>query len=292
MRPEADSARTWVSNDGGVAGRVWSDDRGLLLGDGLFETLLVHNGRPFRLSQHLERMEGGLKRLGVAFPESDIAEGVGAMLLDDIGDGEFALRVTVTRGRGPRGLSTRDGEDPTVIVSLSPLAPGPEAYETGVSAGLNQGVWNERAASVGLKTLGYLDAIIEQDRVESAGFDEGIWVNTAGDLVGGNAGNLFVVLPSGIRTPPLGTGALPGITRGLVVELAHRAGIGVDDRSRFGPALLPEATEMFLTNSLRRLVPIVQVEGEAVGRGDPGEVWRSLYAAYNRLVELECPSEV
>jgi branched-chain amino acid aminotransferase len=263
-------------------------DRGLTLADGLFETLLVKNGNAFRLDRHLARLRRGLAAMQIEYPaalDSWLERVVTKESAQAFG-GEAGLRVTVTRGVGPAGVGVPADARPTVVMTLSALPRFAGIYETGLSVHVASGRRNQCAMTAGLKTLGYTDAVAALLEARRAGADEALFLDTDGHCSEATASNLFIWTGSVLITPPIGCGALPGITREAVIEVASGQGLETVERTCALQDLLG-ATEAFLTSSLRGLAPVVRVGGAVIGAGVPGGVTAGLTAAYRALVERE-----
>ena len=256
-------------------------DRGFLLGDGLFETMRAYAGRVFRLAAHLRRLADGAGRIGLDLPfglSDAVRETVAANRLRD-----GAVRLTVTRGAVGAGLLPPASDAPaTVLVTARPYRAEPSWYERGLSAALARGRLDENRATAGLKHTGYLEAIVAVREAAEAGFDDALFRDAAGHLAEGAASNLFVVVGETLCTPPLSCGVLPGITRAAVLELAAATGIEVRE-APLELAVLSDASEAFLTSSLRELVPLVRVRHRTIGDGRPGPLTGRLLEGYRRL---------
>jgi len=278
---------SWVWLNGRLveeeAARIGVHDRGFTLGDGLFETMRAYNGRAFRLRAHLDRLAAAAARIGIPLP-TDLEGAIrGTLTANDLDDA--AVRVTVSRGPGV-GVTPPESVVPTVVVSAAPYRPDEQWYEHGVRAVVASGRLNEHAPAAGLKRLGYLDAIVALAEARAAGVEEVILLDTAGHLAEGAVSNLFLVLDGALHTPPLSCGVLPGITRATVLELARASGIETLERP-LPPDALARASEAFLTNSLRELVPLVAVDGRPIGGGRPGPLTLHLLDRYRELVHVE-----
>jgi branched-chain amino acid aminotransferase len=203
-------------------------------------------------------------------------------------EGDGAVRLTVTRGIGAGGLPPPPAVRPTVIVTVSGMPAFPPAlHEEGLSAHVVSGRRNERAMTVGLKTLAYTDSVAALLEAQRVGADEALFLDTDDHLSEATASNLFLWTGAMLLTPPVSCGALPGITRATLLELAYGLGLEVSDRA-FGLGELLGGAEAFLSSSLRGVVPLVRVNGQPIGAGVPGEVTRRITEAYNALVEREC----
>ena len=251
-------------------------DRGFTLGDGLFETMRAYGGRIFRLHEHLLRLERSAGRIGLPLP-SGLAEAVRETVSAN-GISEAAVRLTVSRGSAPPGLEPPESVEPTCVITARP-APEPPAS---VRAGIASGRLNEHAMTAGLKLLGYLNFIVALREARSAGYDDALLLDTAGHLAEGAASNLFVVAGGVLRTPPLDCGVLPGITRAAVLEIGTRLDRPVSEES-LEPAILDTAEEAFMTSTLREVVPLVALDGRAVGKGVPGPITRRIQEVYAAL---------
>ncbi|QXC61425.1 aminotransferase class IV [Aquihabitans sp. G128] len=256
---------TWVWTDGAVApaadARIGATDRGVLLGDGVYETCKVVDGAPFALTRHLARLRRSAALIGIALPWGDslirsaCAKAVGAALIDPLGDGAVGrLRITVTGGAGPLGPD-RGGQEPTLIVAAGPSRtwePTTDVITVGWAI-------NERSPSVGAKTTSYLDSLLALAEAHRAGADEAVLANTAGILCEGTGSNVFLVVDGVLCTPSLASGCLPGVTRALVceaVEVVERDDLTLDD--------LRAAPEAFLTSSTRDVHPVARVDGRVL----------------------------
>lgn len=266
--------------------QVSARDRGFTLADGLFETMLAHNGKLFRLEHHLVRLESGLRVLDIPAPPTLRQWLDAAVDAAELAHG--VVRLTVTRGVAPGGLHPPRDAQPTVVCVVTPMPPPPDAvYERGLSAHVATGRRNERAMTTGLKTLAFTDAIAATIEAQRAGADEALFLDVAGHCCEGAASNLFAVSRGTLLTPPLTCGPLPGITRGAVLELAESSGVPAEERV-MGLDDLLRADEAFLTSSFRGLAPLVRVGGRPIGAGSPGPVTQKLMAAYADLVAGEC----
>lgn len=267
--------RVWV--DGALVDSerpaIRADDHGVTVGDGGFETCKIVDGRPFAVSRHLDRMDRTLAGLGLPPADRDLLRsGIDAVL----GAGPVVpfgrLRWTVTGGTGPLG-SDRHDSPLTHIVSASPVPAQPE------SVAVITVPWtrNENAATAGLKTTSYADNVIALARAKANGASEAIFGNTRGELCEGTGSNVFVGLGGILHTPPLGSGCLAGITRRLVLEWAAAGGIEVRETA-LPLGVLGECDELFLTSSLKDVMPVHAVDGRDLAPGPLSlaarELWR------------------
>jgi branched-chain amino acid aminotransferase len=225
--------------------RIAPDDRGLLLGDGLFETIRVQAGAPRHLAAHLARLRRGAQVIGLPLPALDWPTlDWPAVLADTLaanGLTEGSLRLTVTRGSGPRGLPPPADPRPTVLVTAAPAAPAPPPARLILARTTRR---NEFSPLATIKSLNYLDGILARREATERGADDAILLNTRGRAAETTVSTLFVVLGTRILTPSVAEGALPGVARGLL--LAH----GVAEEAEIPPETLDRADGLILANSL------------------------------------------
>lgn len=260
-------------------------DRGVTLADGLFETMRMQGRTVFRLERHLARIERGLAALNIPVP-AELRHWVLEATLPC--HGEVAIRLTVTRGVAASGVAPPAEARPTVIVVVNPCPAFPgTVYEKGLTAHVASGRRNEYSITAGLKTLAYTDAIAAFIEAQRAGADEALFLDTAGHCSEATSSNLFASIGGTLVTPPVSCGALPGITRDAVLEIAAALGVPSAERA-FELEELLGADEAFLTSSLRGLAPLVRVGDRSIGGGSPGAVVQRFAAAYEALVREEC----
>ncbi len=260
-------------------------DRGFLYGDGVFEVLRAYGGAAFALEEHLGRLRASATKLAMSLPVpiSRLRTEVEAALVA-AGPIDAHVRILVTRGAGDLGVAPVNAHDATRLIVVTPFsAPSRELYARGINALVVRAPWiNMRGPTSGAKTLNYVANAMWMREAKASGADEAIIVGHADALLEGATSNVFVVHDGVATTPPLDAGILPGLTRGFV--LASGANVGV--KVREAPLSLADlwtADEVFLTSSVRELVPVVRVDDHEVGTGEPGSVTRSLHRAYRAL---------
>jgi branched-chain amino acid aminotransferase len=258
--------------------RVWQDgrivmpeeahvsiaDRGLLLGDGLFETMAVHNAQVFDLDAHLVRLASGLGVLGFvqAVDLPDLRAGIARYIAAEEASCAV-LRLTVTRGAGPRGLAPPEAPRPTIFMTLSPM---PAVRKTPLSLHIATGTRrNEHSALSRVKALPYLDNLLALSEASAQGADEALLLNIRGTIACATVANVFVIREGRLQTPPVCDGALPGTMRALVLSLAKEAGLTPGENSLHVKDLA-EADEVFLTNSISRVMEAKVCNGLPLGR--------------------------
>jgi branched-chain amino acid aminotransferase len=245
-------------------------DRGFTLGDGLFETVAIRGGAPRFLDAHLGRLFAGLETIGITapWPGAAIAEAVAEVIAAN-GVDEGVARITVTRGRAPRGLAPSPESRPTLTVTAAAMAPRRAPTALVVVAGTRRNEWSPLSR---IKSLCYLDGILALDEAQRRGADDGLMLNTRGQVAEATAANLFAVLDGVALTPPVTDGALPGVMRAAVLARteSHERSITLSD--------LETASEIFLTNSLG-IRPVVSLDGKPVGGEKPGPLATALIEA-------------
>ena len=253
-------AQVWLEDEAGdVAGlvpvaeaRVSAFDHGITVGDGVFETCKVVDGRPFALTRHLARLRRSAEGLGLDLDRSDtaLAHAV-AEVLHANGVDRGRLRITVTGGPGPLG-SDRGDARPTLLVATADLA-DPATHADVVTVPWTR---NEHGALAGLKTTSYGENVVALAEARRQGASEAIVATTAGQLCEGTGSNVFLVVDGAPITPTLGSGCLAGVTRELVLEAVPEI-----EELDVGIERLVEADEAFLTSSTRDVQPIRSVDG-------------------------------
>jgi branched-subunit amino acid aminotransferase/4-amino-4-deoxychorismate lyase len=232
------------------------DDRGLLLGDGLFETVLAKDGRLILMEAHGRRLREGARVLGLPEPDLAALVDVGATALRDAGleTDRAAVRITLTSGSGGRGLDRPDQARPRLFATAaaSPSTPAPAAL---AFAEVRR---NAQSPASRLKTLAYLDNVIARRQALAQGADEAILLNTAGKLACAAAANLFWVVEDRLFTPAIDCGVLPGVIRAQVLARAGQCGLRAEEVA-VGREALDRADAVFLTNSLVGLRPVNRI---------------------------------
>jgi branched-subunit amino acid aminotransferase/4-amino-4-deoxychorismate lyase len=259
------------------------DSAGGLLGDSVFETMRAYAGRPFRLEGHLERLERSAEwaRMRLGAPREAVAGECARVAAAVAGDS--AVRVFVLRGgRGPGAL----GDRPTRrLVFAEPVVVDRADYVRGVSACVLPAARFGTAEAPHAKYARYLPRLLARDEARTRGAGEALLADETGRIVEAATASVGCVVRGALVT----SSVLPSITRDAVVELARERGIACADRP-IEPGELAQASELFVASSLRELVPVVRVDGRAVGVGAPGEVTRALHAALRALAGAEGPA--
>lgn len=247
-------------------------DHGLLVGDGVFETCKVRDGVAFALTRHLRRMERSARILGLSYPgDQAVRDAVGAVLQAAGPMPLGRLRVTLTGGVGPLG-SERGERGPTLTVAAAPSAPWPSEIRV-VTVPWRR---NEYSAVRGAKTTSYAENAVALAHAQRKGAHEALLLNTNGDLCEGTGSNVVLVLGGRLRTPPLSSGCLGGITRELLIEWAEGEGIPVSEEA-LTLRHLEQAEDILLTSSTRDVQHVNDLDGRVVSRTELGERVQKLF---------------
>jgi branched-chain amino acid aminotransferase len=263
-------------------------DHGLLYGDGVFEGIRFYDGVPFRLEAHLRRLERSARALHLDLPFSrdELAAATRQTALAT-GEADGYLRLVVTRGRGALGIDPRTCETGSVFVLADRLQ---MVSDAALREGAKLIVASTRRTAVDqldsrVKSLNYLNQILARIEANHGGADEAVVLNRDGFVAEGTADNLFIVCDGVLLTPPVTDGALDGITRQVVLELAAAEGVPAREQ-RLAVYDLLNADECFLTGTGAELIPVGQIQGQRVGSGER-PVYERLQAAFTRLVRAE-----
>ncbi|HTX21445.1 MAG TPA: branched-chain-amino-acid transaminase [Candidatus Aquilonibacter sp.] len=263
-------------------------DHGLLYGDGVFEGIRAYHGRVFKLKEHIDRLFYSAKAILLEIPMSHAAL-IKATLetcrANKLRDGY--IRLVVTRGVGTLGLNPKRCKDPSVIIIADKiqLYP-PEFYERGLDIVTVPTMRNLHSAlNPAIKSLNYLNNILAKIEANNAGVEEAVMLNGEGFVAECTGDNLFIVKNGSLFTPPLSAGALYGITRQTVIELAEQSGLKVSEPNLTRYDLF-NADECFLTGTGAEIVPVVKIDGRVIGGGKPGKITRKLTEDYHALTKV------
>ena len=263
-------------------------DHGLLYGDGIFEGIRAYNGRVFKLKEHIDRLFCSARAILLDIPLSHakvMAAVVETCRKNKIRDGY--IRLVVTRGIGTLGLNPNRCKNPSLIIIAGKiqLYP-PELYQKGMEIITVPTVRNLHSAlNPAIKSLNYLNNILAKIEANNAGCEEAIMLNAEGYVAECTGDNLFIVKGDELLTPPLSAGALYGITRRVVMEIATESGLKVSEPNLTRYDLF-NADECFLTGSGAELVPVVKIDGRTIGSGKPGPVTQKLVTQYHALTKV------
>lgn len=260
-------------------------DRGLLYGDGIFETIRAYDGRLFRFDDHLRRLEQSARAVALRLPRNRRwfrRQVIGVLKANRLADA--LVRLTITRGVGPPGLDPPKHTRPTIIITTRPFAGYPDGlYRRGLT--VMTAVIRRApplAAPPHAKHLNYMVNVLAKREASRHRADDAILLSSGGHLCEGATSNLFFVRAGRLHTPSRATGLLEGITRRVILDLARRERIPVR-QGRFPPRALLAADEAFLSNTSYEIMPVVRVDGRRIGEGRPGPITRRLHRAFDEL---------
>ena len=264
-------------------------DHGLLYGDGVFEGIRAYNGRVFLLDEHIDRLYDSAKAIALEIPMSK-AEMSRAVVqtckANDIADGY--IRLVVTRGKGTLGLNPYLCDQAEVIIIAAKIQLYPqELYDNGLKIVTVGTIRNHpEAINPRIKSLNYLNNVMAKIEAINAGCMECLMLNHKGEVAEASGDNIFAVKNGMLTTPPSTCGALEGLTRNKVIELAREAGYEVREAplARYD---LFVADEVFLTGTAAEIISVVDIDKRSIGSGNPGEVTARLAALYHECARSE-----
>lgn len=286
------SPKVWI--DGKITdprdAKVNVYDHGFLYGDGIFEGIRVYNGKVFESQAHLERLWESARAIRLVIPVSTEQM---TQIMDDVikasGYRDAYIRLIVSRGVGPLGISPARCEKPAVICIIDTINMYPaEMYESGMAVITSSVIRNHaNALSPRIKSLNYLNNVLAKIEANDAGVPEAVMLNSEGNVAECTADNIFIVRRvrgvSQVQTPCTSDGILEGVTRRVVMDLAVAAGIPVVEKTLQRHDLYV-ADECFLTGTAAEVIPVTKIDGRPVGDGRPGPVTRRLIEAFRRMI--------
>ncbi len=263
-------------------------DRGFLFGDSVYEVARTRRGVPFAWREHMERLEASAAALAIplAPPPDELARRVHATLAaaHEPGDREAYVRVIVTRGTGSApNIDVASAPGPSRCVLIVRAAPAPPTHGAHLAL-VDRLRVDRRALDPAIKSGNYLNNVLGLMEARTAGADDCVFLNAAGELTEASTSNVFVVRRGEVITPPLRAGILAGITRRLVLEVCAREGIGAHERPVTGDELR-SADEVFLSSTLRDIWPVVTLDGTALRPGGQDSVVARLCRAFETYCE-------
>jgi branched-chain amino acid aminotransferase len=260
-------------------------DHGLLYGDGIFEGIRFYNGRVFRLEEHLARLWDSARSICLEIPMSMRA--MSEAVLETIRQNRLRdgyIRLLVTRGVGNLGLNPTQCKYPSVIIIAATIALYHESFYrkglTIITCATRRS--NPAALNPAVKSLNYLNNVMARIEANLAGADEALMLNDAGNVAECTADNVFIIKRGQIFTPPITAGALRGITRGIVFEIAGEHGIKISETDITRHDVFV-ADECFLTGTAAEIVPVVKADGRLIGSGKPGPITTRTIARFREM---------
>lgn len=261
-------------------------DHGFLYGDGVFEGIRMYDGNVFRLEEHVDRLYDSAKSIMLAIPYSK--EELSDFVVETLKVNDLLnayIRVVVSRGVGNLGLDPSSCSQPQVIIIAEELTLFPkELYETGIDI-VSVATRRNRSdvLSPKVKSLNYLNNILVRIEANLAGVSEALMLNDQGYVAEGSADNVFIVKNGEILTPPGYVGALEGITRSVIMEIAHNLGFVMKEQI-FTRHDVYVADEVFLTGTAAEVIAVVKVDGRTIGNGKPGYYTNRLLVEFRKTV--------
>lgn len=262
-------------------------DHGLLYGDGVFEGIRIYHGKVFLLKEHIDRLYDSAKAIALEIPmtREDMAQAVvDTCKANGLSDGY--IRLVITRGAGTLGLNPYLCEKPEIIIIAAKIQLYPkELYETGMSVVTVGTIRNHpEAINPRIKSLNYLNNVMAKIEALNSGVMECIMMNHQGYVAEASGDNIFVIRDGMLRTPPVWCGALDGITRRAVMQIAEEAGYTVKEEvlTRYD---LFTADEMFLTGTAAEIIAVTEVDKRTIGSGEPGPVTNDLLGRFHEFTK-------
>lgn len=264
-------------------------DHGFLYGDGVFEGIRVYDGNVFRLKEHLERLYDSAKSIMLKIPMT--MEEMQQAVVDAVrknGLRDAYIRLVVSRGAGSLSLDPESCSDPQVIIIVDQVRLfSRELYENGlpiVTVPTRRNIPD--ALNPKIKSLNYLNNILVKIEANRAGVGEALMLNEDGYVAEGSGDNIFIVKKGVLYTPPGYVGALEGITRKAIMDLADQLGYPVKEQP-FTRHDVYIADEAFLTGTAAEVIAVVEVDGRQIGNGKPGPITRNLLEEFRKLVRVD-----
>jgi branched-chain amino acid aminotransferase len=260
-------------------------DHGFLYGDGVFEGIRVYEGNVFRMKEHVERLYESAKTIALDIPMSP--EELTQATLDTVaanGLRDAYIRLVVSRGPGDLGIDPTKCTKPSLVIIVGNIVLYPdELYKSGISL-VTSSVPRipNQCLDPRVKSLNYLNNIMAKIEALQAGVPEALMLNRSGRVAECTADNIFIVRRGKLRTPDLMEGALGGVTRFAVLQLADEAGIKTKEQV-LGLHDLYNAQECFLTGTGAEIMPVVSIDGRTIGNGKPGETTLDLLERFRKL---------
>ena len=261
-------------------------DHGLLYGDGVFEGIRIYSSKAFRLKEHVARLFESARSIKLEIPisQEEVVQAINdTIAMNQKKDGY--CRPIVTRGAGSLGLDPRRCADPQLIIIVDDITMyPPEMYENGMEIATVSTIRNHpNAVNPRIKSLNYLNNILAKIEGIQAGCLESLMLNHKGEIAECSGDNIFLVKRGILRTPPMDAGILEGITRNVVIELAKKVGISVEEMALTRHDVFI-ADECFLTGTAAEVIPVTKCDARPISNGKPGPLTKQLREAFYRLV--------
>ncbi len=260
-------------------------DHGLLYGDGIFEGIRAYDGVVFKLKEHIDRLYDSAKSIILEIPMTK--EEMEKVVVDTVKINNLKdayIRLVITRGVGDLGLDPRKCPKPTIFCIAEPMNPllGEDGIRVITSSVRRLPV---DVLNPAVKSLNYLNSILAKIQANYAGVHEAFLLDSEGYVAEGTGDNIFVVKNGIIKTPPVSSSVLRGITRDTVIELAKEQGYTVVEE-RLTLHELYVADELFITGTAAELVPVVEIDGRAINNGEMGEITKKLSEEFKKIRKI------
>ena len=263
-------------------------DHGFLYGEGVYETLRTYHGVPFLLDRHLRRLRASAAAIRLLVPPDDaeLGRAIAATMRHASGVGEQYIRLLVTRGLGELSYDPEGCPTPTIVIIVKPHAENPsEVMTRGVKVVVSSVIRNHpKAINPLIKSNNLLNNALAMQEAIRGDAEEAVMLNYRGELAECAQSNLFLVRDGVVRTPPLESGLLEGVTRNFLFEVGRTAGVSVEE-AVLGVDDLRNADEIFITSTTREVLPVTRVDDWAVGPGTPGPITKQMTAGFRQFIE-------
>ena len=261
-------------------------DHGFLFGDSVYEVVATHKNKPIFLEAHLNRLKNSANGISLTIPHDQkwfVREVT--RTLEAAENIESYIRIIVTRGVGDIDIDPSSCQNPNVIIYVAPSKEySPENYSKGINIALVSIKRNPKEAlNPGIKTGNYLNNVLAIMEANKLGAKDALMLSPSGYLTECTTSNIFLVQEGRVLTPSLDCGILPGITRDTVIQLAKENGLPVEE-GQWPPETLDKADEIFITGTIKKIMPVTQLDGHAIGNGKPGPVTQKLMRLYEEYL--------
>ena len=262
-------------------------DHGFLFGDSVYEVVATRNNKPIFLEAHLNRLTNSANGISLAIPYDQkwFVREVNRTLQAAENE-ESYIRIIVTRGVGDIDIDPSSCHNPNVLIYVGPSKEySPENYSRGINVALVSIKRNPKEAlNPGIKTGNYLNNVLAIMEANKLGAKDALMLSPAGYLTECTTSNIFLVQGERVLTPSLESGILPGITRDTVIQLARENGLPVEE-GQWPPEMLEISDEIFITGTLKKIMPVTQLDGHSIGKGKPGPVTQKLMRLYEEYLQ-------
>ena len=259
-------------------------DHGLLYGDGIFEGIRIYNGKIFKLNEHVERLFQSAQAICLKIPlsEKDLKEAISdTVRMNDLREGY--IRLVITRGTGNLGINPITCQRPSIIIIVDKIQLYPEEYYSRGIKIMTSSVRRISSDSLDprIKSLNYLNNIMAKIEANNANCFEAVMLNREGFVAECTVDNIFVVKGGTLQTPKSRNGALDGITKNAVLELARTLGLPVEERTLTQYDLY-NSDECFFSGTGAEIMPVIQIDGRKIGTGIPGPITMKLVDQFKK----------